>query len=131
MKTFVTTVMALIFTALTHADEHGLDNLHDIGAYPTEPYPKGYANWGERKPDKSHCTALSQLAEKIMENRQKGVPMHQQMERISGTDEIHELGRTLIVEAYDTPKFGSPKYKNEAITEYGNEAMLACYKAKS
>lgn len=110
------------------AEEHGLDNLHDIDAYPTQPYPKGYANWGEREPDKSHCPQVAKAAELVMDNRQKGVPMHRQLEAFTGSGAEAEIIRALILGAYETPRYSGNAYRREAITEYGNEAMLSCYR---
>ena len=127
MKTLITTLAALTFTALAQA-QYGLDNLHDIGAYPTQPYPKGYANWGDREPDKSHCPDVARAAELVMSNRQKGVPMHTQMAGFTGSGPEAELIRALIVAAYDSPKYSTGRFKAEATTEFGNDAMVACYK---
>ena len=77
------------------------------------------------------CTLLSLLAEKVMENRQDGVPMRKQMEKVNKADEsIVDILTEFVTEAYDVSQYGSDEYQRRAITEFGNSALLTCLKVK-
>ena len=75
------------------------------------------------------CPALGSLAEKIMDNRQAGHSMSKQLTALEGST-LSDAVKPIVVLSYETPKFNSPKYQQEAVTEFGNEIMLACYKGE-
>ena len=75
------------------------------------------------------CPALGRLAEKIMDNRQAGHSMSKQLTALEGST-LSDAVKPIVVLSYETPKFNSPAYKQEAVTEFGNEIMLACYKGE-
>lgn len=75
------------------------------------------------------CPVLGMLAEKIMQNRQTGHSMNKQLTAMDGM-ELSDTIKPLVILSYETPKFGTPKYRQEAATEFGNEIMLACYKGE-
>ena len=69
------------------------------------------------------CIIWGELAATIMELRQEGVNMGSAM---SVTD--NELARMLVIAAYDTPRFSTESYKQQAIQDFANEVMMVCYK---
>lgn len=71
------------------------------------------------------CVVLSDLAEQIMENRQGGVPLSDMM-RISGDN---EMIRTMVLEAYNQPRFNTSSYQLEAIQDFSDSIALICYNA--
>jgi len=68
------------------------------------------------------CTLIGKLAAIIMENRQEGVDMSKLME-ISET----ELVQSLVIFAYEMPRYSSEDYKRTAVQDFANEAMGVCY----
>jgi len=69
------------------------------------------------------CIIWGELAATIMELRQGGVNMGTAM---NATD--NELARMLLIAAYETPRFSTEGYKQQAIEDFANEVMMACYK---
>ena len=119
----ILTISALALTLVAHADEHGLDNLHDIGAYPSEPYPKGYANWDERKHDTSQCKKMGNNAAIVMKHRQNGTPMSLLIDAVDGD----EYAVNLIIAAYEERRYESSEYQRKAAEDFSNDAMVTCY----
>lgn len=119
----ILTIAALALTLVAHADEHGLDNLHDIGAYPSEPYPKGYANWDERKHDTSQCKKMGNNAAIVMRHRQKGTPMSLLIDAVDGD----EYAVNLIIAAYEERRYDSSEFQRKAAEDFANDAMVTCY----
>lgn len=77
------------------------------------------------KASSSTCIKFEELATKIMRDRQAGTPVGQVLARTGGDD----LLRKVVLEAYDTPRFGSDKYQQRAITEFANKWAVECYKS--
>ena len=75
--------------------------------------------------DQSKCQKIGQLSSKIMESRQRGAPMSDLMQ-IAGDS---ELMQQIVIDAYETPRFSSDKYQENAIKDFRSEWELACYKA--
>ena len=69
------------------------------------------------------CIILGELAATIMELRQGGANMG---DVISLSD--NELARMLVIEAYDTPRFSTEGYKQQAIADFANGVMVVCYR---
>jgi len=40
----------------------------------------------------------------------------------------NELARMLVIAAYETPRFSTEGYKQQAIEDFANEVMMVCYK---
>lgn len=125
----VIAVVFLAFSGLAAADpttqaQDSLLNLKEIDAYHTEPYPLGYANWGDRKPDTSHCKKLGEHASTVMKHRQGGTPMSRLMDAIGG----NEIGEAMIIAAYEHPRYSVKANQREAMTDFANDVMVACYK---
>lgn len=72
---------------------------------------------------KDPCIIWGELAATIMELRQEGVNMGSAM---GVTD--NELARMLVIAAYETPRFSTEDYKQQAIQDFANEVMTICYK---
>lgn len=70
------------------------------------------------------CTVAADLAGVIMQNRQLGTPISKMME-VAGGD---QYAIALILIAYDTPRFSTDEYQQEAVVNFSNEVGLACYK---
>jgi hypothetical protein len=69
------------------------------------------------------CEMLGGLAAQIMEARQVGVPLSDMM-RISADS---ELIQALTISAYQSPRFSTDAYRQEAITDFRNEVEVMCY----
>ena len=125
------TSMALpLLISGAHADELGLDNLHDIDAYPTQPHPLLGKEKSDADKGMETCLQMNSLAETIMKSRQEGVPMAALINAIkkvdTGIPEVDSVAIAMITEAYQVPKFGSPKYQREAVVEFSSDALSMC-----
>ncbi|KFF48093.1 hypothetical protein GY26_15980 [Gammaproteobacteria bacterium MFB021] len=79
------------------------------------------------KSDRKDCSNKSLIAEKIMESRQKGVPMREMMD-IAGDDKLMQL---MVTSAFDEPRFSTDKMQRKSITDFGNKIYGYCVEAKS
>lgn len=52
------------------------------------------------------------------------------MADIYGTANGSKLVELMIVKAYETPQFGTEKYKLEQVSKFKNEWFLSCIKSK-
>lgn len=71
-----------------------------------------------------HCSAVSVIAEIVMQSHQNGVAM---------TETMGNLGDTvpdMIVAAYDRPRFKTADARGRAIAEFRDEMTVACYKGE-
>ena len=72
--------------------------------------------------NKEVCTAVSNSASIIMELRQSNAPLSSVLEAVEGV----AILETLTMEAYKEPRYSSDDYKNNAIADFGNLAMITC-----
>ena len=77
--------------------------------------------------DQDLCVRFGETAGLIMENRQVGTPISTLMEIADG----NELMIELIMEAYDSPRYSTPGNQANAVLDFANEAMSACYRIMS
>lgn len=73
------------------------------------------------------CREISNLAESIMSNRQSGASMVQMMDIADGNG----LAQSLVAAAYEEPRYSTPQYQQEAISDFRDQAYLECYRAVS
>jgi hypothetical protein len=77
------------------------------------------------------CESLRKVAEQIMKNRQIGVPINEMIEVADNNHpKVKEILKALIIDAYGSPKFNTPKVINEAVNEFGNKVYVDCVKAR-
>jgi hypothetical protein len=69
------------------------------------------------------CETLGDVAYKVMELRQGGVPVSTVMQ-ISDS----KLVEAIVVDAYDQPRFSTDSYKRESIDNFRNDVEVQCYK---
>ena len=76
------------------------------------------------------CEQVSSTAEIIMRARQEGVPMKTQYSRAAkvGDDVFAEWAKEMIAIAYDSPKYTSKRYQDQAISEFGSRVFVQCLK---
>lgn len=77
------------------------------------------------------CIKISQLARVIMSNRQQNVPMSVMMESITDKPtaeqaKASELSKLLTLAAYKQPRFSTPTYIQNAITDFENKVLMDC-----
>lgn len=73
------------------------------------------------------CREISTLAESIMSNRQSGTSIVQMMDIADGNG----LAQSLVAAAYEEPRYSTPQYQAEAISDFRDQAYLECYRAVS
>lgn len=71
------------------------------------------------------CNQWSELAETVMSSRQSGVAMSKMMGLTDG-DKTFE---TMIIEAYDKPRFNGDKFQQRAISDFRDEWYSICVKS--
>ena len=71
------------------------------------------------------CSTLGQLARLIMAHRQAGQPISELIET-----ETRKLYRQIIITAYEIDRFSSVVEKENAVDDFSNDVMLACYKSQ-
>lgn len=66
-----------------------------------------------------------------MTGRQNGVPIRDAIANVIPLTPVdsQNLMRTIITKAYETPRYGSASFKQDAITDFGNEVFLMCSSA--
>lgn len=77
------------------------------------------------------CQLQSQIAVKVMEARQSGVPLANMMEinaKLAGDGAEKVLYDEMTIRAYEAPRFETEARKVQIATEFSNEIMIACYK---
>lgn len=79
----------------------------------------------EMTPDEM-CAAFATYAEVVMKARQSGVPLGQMLETIDG----EPLLRSLVMVAYDQPRFSTESYQQEAIDVFRDNVHLGCLQAQ-
>lgn len=73
------------------------------------------------------CREIGTLAESIMTNRQNGTSIVQMMDIADGNG----LAQSLVVAAYEEPRFSTPRYQAESISDFRDRAYLECFRAAS
>lgn len=70
------------------------------------------------------CKEISEFAGSIMQIRQQGTPMADVYDRAGGSKVIESL----IIPAYEVPKFNTAEYKQREVNKFKNEFFLVCVK---
>lgn len=76
------------------------------------------------------CNAIGAMGASIMERRQAGVPMSSLMLKIENsgsTPEMIKVARAAVMDAYRSPLFTLPEFKQDAIDTFRNTLEFACY----
>ena len=73
------------------------------------------------------CSSLAELAQKIMEARQVGVPMAKVFQVVGD----NQLYRAIVVAAYEQPAFMVEDIQQKAIRDFYDNWFLACIKSMS
>jgi hypothetical protein len=81
----------------------------------------------------SICNSIASYAETAMTKRQEGFLMVQMMEIAIGSDSdnVNEFGRTIIIEAYEHPRYSTTEFQREAIADFRDRWYLWCAKQVS
>lgn len=75
----------------------------------------------------SFCETIGKLAYATMDARQAGVPLMKLLELPTAT----ELGKSMAMEAYESPRFHSESMQERAKTEFQTKWELLCVKARA
>jgi len=71
------------------------------------------------------CETLGNIAETLMEVRQQGVPMSNLMNEFRGVKLMEEL----VIEAYKTPRYSTPRIQKRVVQDFKNEVYMECVSA--
>ena len=72
------------------------------------------------------CKAVSEIAEKVMDGRQKGVAFS----RMIDIDKANTLWQEMVISAYDSPRYQTPEIQIRAAQEFRDEWYGRCIKIK-
>jgi Flp pilus assembly protein TadD len=76
--------------------------------------------------------SIGPLAASVMTARQKGIDISRlfsSFENENYDPSIKQLLKSIVMDAYSTPKYSSPAYQQNAITEFQNRVTLECLKS--
>ena len=75
------------------------------------------------------CKSHTEFAERVMTFRQEGVSIAEMIElsKDEGND-VREYVESLILTAYEQPRYSTERIKQETIENFRDEAYLACAK---
>lgn len=74
------------------------------------------------------CTQVGTLAEVLMENRQNGVPMAQQMALAPADGSTaSRMLHALVRDAYAVPRFSTPQNRRRAAEDFRDRATAICF----
>ncbi|MBC6408014.1 MAG: hypothetical protein GDA40_07785 [Rhodobacteraceae bacterium] len=75
------------------------------------------------------CEVTETLARNVMEIRQAGVSMSEVMKKMAEADAaVLSLARSIVIDAYENPRFSTPSVQKEAVEDFANNVALECYK---
>lgn len=72
------------------------------------------------------CKTLEKLAEAVMTARQEGAPMSEIYMKDYGSADRNKIMKSLIKEAYKTPRFNSQQSKKSSVDDFKNEKFSHC-----
>lgn len=76
------------------------------------------------------CSHFNGLAEAIMKNRQNGISISKQIENLPN-NEIKEIVISMIMSAYDSPRYHTESNQRRAVQDFVNECYMICVEALS
>jgi hypothetical protein len=82
----------------------------------------------------TECKSHSYLAGEVMTSRQSGQQMATVIDIVkaeAGNSRAVQIAQLIVVDAYESPRFSTEKYKARAISEFKNKWYLWCFKAKN
>lgn len=74
--------------------------------------------------DIGKCVSVGEFAGKVMQIRQNGVKMSEIVNRLGHDNPL----LSIVIDAYDTPRFRTEDYKEAAITKFENKYYMECVK---
>ncbi len=74
------------------------------------------------------CEKQANLAAQIMEIRQMGLPMSDQLAVSARHPNSKAIFDEMIIYAYSKPRFNTEKYRKDSISEFRNEVHFWCLK---
>jgi hypothetical protein len=87
------------------------------------------AHAAQPTPDRLYiCTQFGKLAEAVMVNRQKGISLTTQIEKVAPKEAgpTRDLIASVIIAAYDAPRYHAPENQRRAAEDFRNEAEAQC-----
>lgn len=81
---------------------------------------------------KDYCSRAAQVAESLMNARQKGVSLQDAMEALKSSypKNVHGFIEKLVISAYEIPRYSSSEYQRRAAGEFRDKAHLQCLKTR-
>lgn len=82
--------------------------------------------------DSKNCDVFATLAHNIMDGRQSGLSMKESMdiaERSNLPDSLKEAVKSIVISAYERPRFSTEQMKAREVSEFENRYYLVCAKA--
>jgi len=76
------------------------------------------------------CEDIASLAKTIMDARQSGISLPKLMGAVNNSQDeaTKNLGKLIVMDAFESPGFRGAKYKKREINSFENKWMLSCMK---
>ena len=77
------------------------------------------------------CEAVAGIAKNVMIKYQNRVPLEKSLHAYDniGIPEFRDILRRIVLEAYDGPRYSTPKHQQNAAQDYADRTLLSCLKA--
>ena len=73
--------------------------------------------------EKHFCTSIGELATVVMQKRQEGIDLSKMLALAKDNDGV----KAIVLDAYNSPRYSTDTYKNDAISHFSNKRVLACH----
>lgn len=119
-------------TAADRVRENKEANLYSTNSKYTSGSTEKRGNKYSNQEWSSICRAASKAARAVMHNRQLGMSMNDQMDKLlpSAEPAIKDTIESMIRLAYTKPRFNTPEYRQRAETDFEDEYQLLCLQAE-
>lgn len=75
----------------------------------------------------SFCVTVSNFSETVMNNRQKGVELPEQLNLVGAADEqVQSILKPIIMTAYDSPRYRAESNRADEVKRYKERTLLEC-----
>lgn len=74
-------------------------------------------------PHDEHCDQVEEVAEAVMEARQRGVPARDML-GIANDD----ITRAIVIDAYDSQRYSSHTLRERAVRDFAERVYITCHK---
>jgi hypothetical protein len=80
----------------------------------------------------AECDAIEMTANVSMLWRQNGKPLSEARKELlsMAPDLMKDISESILLDAYDQPRYGTAQFKQDAVTDFASEWYLSCLKTR-